>query len=52
MLSRGNYKSLARATARKASPRRNKQHDNVAGTLRALVESWRTRPKTIGLMRK
>jgi hypothetical protein len=52
MLSRGNYKSLARASAKKAAPRRDKQPAYVAGTLRALVETWRTRPKTIVLMRK
>jgi hypothetical protein len=52
MLSRGNYKPLARATARKAGPRRHEQPVSVAGTLRAFVEACRTRPKTIVLMRK
>ncbi len=32
MLSRGNYKSLARASAKKASPRHDKRHDDVTGT--------------------
>ncbi len=52
MLSRGNYKPLARAGAKKAGHRRDKQPVSVAGTLRAFVEACRTRPKTIVLLRK
>ena len=52
MLSRGNYKSIARATTKAARPRRDKSQCNTANVMRAFVESCRTRPKTIVFLRK